>query len=200
MNTFDIDVQLIKKNELTIAALDFFSKNDHIEFSVINACRAMNISETDFYTMFRDFDEFLMQIVAYYTRNINELIEPILSDIKIEPLKRIENLYSYFVDFYVNKNTFPFGTIANRIINMTDNQDVKQAAFDVFNMVKRSHYLCIVEAKKNGSMDPRVDADKLSEFILNAWEGTLKHFYASGSIKTLFVFNVVLRKNILHLA
>ncbi len=200
MNAFDIDVQLIKKNELTQVALEVFQKNDHIEFSLNNACKAMNISEKEFTVLFRDYDEFLMQIIAYYTRNIQELIEPILGDIKIEPLKRIENLYSYYVDHYVNKNTFPFGTIANRIIHMTNNQDVKQAAFDVFNMVKRGHYMCIIEAKKNGTMDPRVDAEKLSEFIINAWEGTLLHFYASGSIKSLFIFNVVLRKNILHLA
>ncbi len=200
MNSLDIDVQLTKKNELTLIALDVFSKNDHLLINVQNACEAMNINEEEFLILFRDFDEFLMHLIAFYTKNIQELIEPILSDIKMDPLKRIENLYSYFVDYYVNKNAFPFGTIANRIIHMTSDSDVRQAAFDVFNMVKRTHYQCIIEAKKNGSMDPRVDADKLSEFIINAWEGTLLQFYASRTIKTLFVFNIVLRKSILHTA
>ncbi|MDD2412233.1 MAG: TetR family transcriptional regulator C-terminal domain-containing protein [Bacteroidales bacterium] len=198
MNSLNIDEQLNKKNELTLVALETFSKNDHLLINTQNVCEAMDIDEEEFLTLFRDFDEFLMHLIAFYTKNILELIEPILSDIKVEPLKRIENLYSYFVDYYVNKNTFPFGTIANRIIHMTSDSDVRQAAFDVFNMVKRSHYLCIIEAKKNGSIDPRVDADKLSEFIINAWEGTLMQFYASRTIKTLFVFNIVLRKSILH--
>lgn len=199
MNSIDIDVQLNRKNELTLVALDTFSKNDHLLINTQNVCEAMNIEEDEFLILFRNFDEFLMYLIAFYTKNILELIEPILSDIKVDPLRRIENLYSYFLDHYVNKNAFPFGTIANRIIHMTGDSDVHQAAFDVFNMVKRSHYLCIVEAKKNGSMDPRVDADKLAEFIINAWEGTLMQFYASGTIKTLFVFNIVLRKSILHI-
>lgn len=196
-DTFDIDIQLTRKNDITLKALDFFTKNDKAQFTIENACMAIELGKEDFYTLYRSMDDFLIQLIAYYTRTIQDLTDPILTDIKVDPLRRIENLYSHYVDYYVNRNAFPFSTIASRIISSAESEEVRQAACDVINLVKHSHYNCLLEAKKIGMIDFKVDIDKLSEFIIYAWEGTLHCFYATGSIKSLFTFNTILKNNLL---
>ena len=124
----------------------------------------------------------------------------ILSDKSISPFRRIEDLFSYWIEEDFSRVNFEKGCLlGNLAIEMGDvNRDIGNVVDRDFRSYERLSAKCLTEAKEANELNPSSDVEKLAEFIWNSWEGAILRMKASKSSRPLTIFQEIVHKIILN--
>ncbi len=144
-----------------------------------------------FNLFFSDFNSLLLELLNYIKPYVVADIEKHLLPIKVKPLHRIQNLYQYYIDEFVNETPNIYTSAHINVIGYSGNQEVKIAANELNLLFKNAQINCINDARRQKKIE-LTESSSIVDFILLSWEGALYQQRNVGSIKSLFIFKNLL--------
>jgi hypothetical protein len=145
--------------------------------------------------IYPNFNGFLMELLSKINLTVMASIDKHLSDITINPLTRIHNLYQMYIDEFVNQNLTVYNSTHLKTVSYSGNDEVRDFALSIIQNIKNAHINCINEARRQNKINVD-DSEPIVDFILLSWDGALFQQEHTQSIKPLFIFYGVL-KNVL---
>ena len=162
--------------------------------------KAAGIPKGSFYYYFKSKEHFIIEVMKFYYETKYAEAKRLLSDKNISPSRRIEELFSYWIDEDFSRSKFKKGCLlGNLAIEMSDvNSDIGNAVDKDFSAFESLFAICLTEAKEAGELNPSSDVEQLAEFIWNSWEGAILRMKASRSSRPLKSFQEILHNIILN--
>ena len=161
---------------------------------------AAGIPKGSLYYYFKRKEHFAIEVMKFYYEKKYEEAKRILSGKNVSLFRRIEDLFSYWIEEDFSRVNFEKGCLlGNLAIEMGDvNRDIGNVVDRDFKAFERLLAKCLTEAKEANELNPSSDVEKLAEFIWNSWEGALLRMKASKSRRPLKNFQDILHKIILN--
>ena len=161
---------------------------------------AAGIPKGSFYYYFESKKQFAIEAMKFYYEKKYEEAKRILLDKNLSPSRRIEVLFSFWIDEDFSRAKFEKGCLlGNLAIEMGGgNRDMGRVVDRDFRALEKLLAKCLTEAKEAGELNPSSDVEKLAEFIWNSWEGAILRMKASKSSRPLNIFQDILHKIILN--
>ena len=137
---------------------------------------AANVPKGSFYNYFKNKEEFGLGVVDFFAGHFEGLAKEILDNPSSPPLKRIDDMLAYFIDFFTSKDFTlgcPIGNLSQEMGDLSPAFRVKlKGAVDA--MVSR-YAGVLEEAKKGGDLPENVDIWETATFLVASWHGALVH-------------------------
>ena len=177
--------------------LDIIQKSSEIMYlkgynatGVQELADAANIPKGSFYNYFKSKEDYAIDLMDNYSAIGCELMDEILEDKSLSPLKRIERLFSEMIEHFTKDEKFKKGSfVGNLCQEMGDtNKPISKAAERNFCHMKEPIIKILQEAQDAGEISKSHDIEDLAEFILNSKEGALLRMKSSKNAKPLKVF------------
>jgi TetR/AcrR family transcriptional repressor of nem operon len=162
--------------------------------------KAVNIPKGSFYFYFKSKEDFGMEVIDYFNAMINEIFKKYLTDKKVTPIKRLENLFECFANIF-QKSGYTLGCpIGNLSLELADtNERLRLHLEGVIEKLIAQIESCLKEAQVDGSIPIDLNAADMAHFIFHGFEGAVLHMKVVKNIEPFRVFrNYLLRylKNI----
>lgn len=153
---------------------------------------AGGVPKGSFYNYFRSKDEFGIEVLRRYARELGEQVEGILVDGEGTPLQRLRALFDRFIE-QAREGGYRRGCLAG---NLAQELAASSPAFreeleQALRQIQRQLTELLFEAQQAGELDASEDPDELAGFLYNAWQGALLRMKAAGSDRPLLQFKAV---------
>jgi len=155
---------------------------------------AAGIAKGSFYHYFKSKEQLAIEAAHYYAGNSVEMYNLYLTDKSISPLERIRQLFTKFIDHFINEYNCSMGCfIGNLCQEMADTSPAIAKAVDsIVDEIKKPLIHCLDEAQNIGEINSAKDTSKLAEFIINSWEGAVLRMKSTKSPEPLNIFKELL--------
>ena len=159
---------------------------------------AAGVPKGSFYFYFKNKDDFGAGVIDHFSDLVISWFEKYSEDHALPPLARLERFFDDSNHFY-EKIGFTCGCpIGNLSQEMSDlSEPMRNKLSEAYGRIRLIMKNCIVEAKEQGAISSKEDAEELAVFVLNGWEGALIDMKVSKSIRPLIIFKKVLFEKIL---
>ena len=144
----------MKKNSKSLDIIkvgyELFDKNGYNGTGISDIIAKAGIPKGSFYYYFKNKEEFVLDVINYYSEAVIADINQKLLDKKYDARKRIINLYSDYVYCIKNNIEIPYSDFACKLAQEVGHvlPSIKEASNNVFILIRDSHTNCIIEAKK----------------------------------------------------
>lgn len=151
--------------------------------------QAVNIPKGSFYFYFKSKEDFGMEVIDYFSAIINEIFTKYLSDKKIPPMKRLENLFECFANIF-QKSGYTLGCpIGNLSLELADtNERLRLHLEGVIAKLIAQIESCLKEAHADGSLPMDLNTADTAHFIFHGFEGAVLHMKVVKSIEPFHAF------------
>ncbi|HQP26163.1 MAG TPA: TetR family transcriptional regulator C-terminal domain-containing protein [Smithellaceae bacterium] len=148
-----------------------------------------NIPKGSFYFYFKSKEDFGMEVIDYFNEMINGIFTKYLTDRKIPPMKRLENLFDCFANIF-QKSGFTLGCpIGNLSQELADtNERLRLHLEGVIEKLVAQVESCLKEAQADGSLPMNLNAADTAHFIFDGFEGAVLHMKVVKSIEPFHAF------------
>jgi len=162
-----------KKLDIIKVGYSLLDKKGYNGTGISEIINEAGIPKGSFYHYFKNKEEFVLNVIEYYSKRVTDDIKLKLSDKKINPIDRILNLYKYYINCIENNIDFPYSNFACKLSEEVSHMSmpIMQASNNVFIAIRNAHTNCIKEAKELSLISNNINDDKLAELIIYAWEG-----------------------------
>lgn len=136
--------------------------------------KAAGIPKGSFYFYFTNKEDFGLQLIDYYARGIDMVMDNCFADKGISPVNRLKRFFETLIMHQKEKNFkggCPIGNIAQEMGDINDSFGV--AINSVFYRMRDKIGYCIKEAQGVGEMTDNFDPFEMADFIINSLEGAL---------------------------
>ncbi|HUN54943.1 MAG TPA: TetR family transcriptional regulator C-terminal domain-containing protein [Smithella sp.] len=159
---------------------------------------AAGVPKGSFYFYFKNKDDFGAGVIDYFSDLVISWFEKYNRDHTIAPLVRLERFFDESNRFYEKIGCTCGCPIGNLSQEMSDlSETMRNKLFEAYGRTRSIIKDCIAEAKEQGAISSKEDAEELAVFVLNGWEGALIDMKVSKSIRPLNIFKKVLFEKIL---
>lgn len=162
-----------KQKIIEIGAQIIHQKGYH-HTGIQEVIKAAGIPKGSFYFYFASKEDFGLQIIDYFNKRYLDMVRPILGDTSLSPLKRLEKIFDWFINRFIEMNY----TCGCPIGNLSQEMGDLSAAFR--NKLKESIDLMVQvtagllqEGKDAGEVPPGLDIEETANFIVSGWHGAL---------------------------
>ena len=178
---------------------ELFDKKGYNGTGISDIIAKAGIPKGSFYYYFKNKEEFALSVIDYYSSAVIADINQKLLDKKYKPRRRIINLYTEYVYCIENNIEIPYSDFACKLAQEVGHvlPSIKEASNNVFVLIRDAHTNCIAKAKELNSLKNDIEAEKLAELIIYAWEGVNLRSKGSDTNKCLIDFISMLDKVIL---
>jgi len=189
-----------KKQQIIEYGLNLFKEKGFNGTGISEILKNAKIPKGSFYYYFESKEDFAVEVLMYYSKNLLNDISNYLNDKKYTPVQRIKNLYSKHIDNYVKQKAFPYGAFASKICQEVgeSHKQIFSISNDLFYNIKAVHVECLKEGQGLGEINIEVDIEKIAEVILYSWEGAILRMKVKGNFDPLYIFSEMLDKIILN--
>lgn len=161
---------------------------------------ASGIPKGSFYNYFDSKEDFAIEALKYYVTESCSQAKVIFGDTTLTPLERLRKTFDMKIDEYCHKWNFSLGDfLGNLSQEMGDiNDKISKALNEQFYCMKEPLSAVLLEAQNKGEISAKHDIEKLAEFMINSWNGTLIRMKTSRSKETFenfmdLLFNFLLK-------
>lgn len=161
--------------------------------SVKKITDAADIPKGSFYNYFDNKEDYAKKVIEYLLENDTRF--NIFSDKKIKPLKRIERFFEYNIT-KLHQKEYKYGCfVGNLTQEMADVNETLSITTEKFHtFVADKIEKCLIEAQTNGKLQETVKLETLSNYIINAWQGSLLRMKSQQNDQPLKDFMKVLKQ------
>ena len=158
---------------------------------------AAGVPKGSFYFYFKSKEDFGLTVIDYFNDLYKQMLYPIVEMKDLSPLKRIEKIFDYFIDFFKEiKYTrgCPIGNLSQEMGDLSDAFSDKLSVS--VELISEMYKNLLDEAKKTNLISHGIDSQKTAEFIVSSWHGSLVKMKIVKSIAPLelhkqFIFNIL---------
>lgn len=152
---------------------------------------AAGIPKGSFYYYFQSKEDFGLAVIDHLTANIAEIFNRHLKgdDAEISPLKRLENLFSYFESVFQKTGCARGCPLGNLSLELADSSEKMRAHLDAsVNKLILQVEACLRQAKQEHLLPDGLDTHDAAQFIFHAFEGAILHVKVNRNIEPFRAF------------
>jgi TetR/AcrR family transcriptional repressor of nem operon len=158
-----------------------------------------NVPKGSFYFYFPSKEQFGLALIDVYTSFMEDEMYRIMSDKSESGLKRLKNFLDFTKNMFSQENYVGGCPLGNLALEMGDvNENFRKKISEGFQRMESMIYNCLRDSQKAGEISPKVNINRVSQFILNSWEGALVRMKVEKSIESLnlleyYIFNHIIK-------
>lgn len=168
MSKTDTKIKILQKGSEIIHRRGF--NNTGIKEILTSA----DVPKGSFYFYFKSKEDFGLELIDYFGRKLIDIVDEFLLNKDMSPIDRMRSLFSAFAEF--NKEDdygsgCPIGNLSQEMGNL--NNAFREKLNNIFIKMENRFLDCLNEAQKEGQISSSLDAEIVSNFIVNSWEGSI---------------------------
>ncbi|MCF6245736.1 MAG: TetR/AcrR family transcriptional regulator [Desulfobacula sp.] len=147
---------------------------------------AAGVPKGSFYFYFKSKDDFGLHIIDFFNAMYIGMLEPILTDKDLSPLKRIEKIFDYYTDVFEKRDYqcgCPIGNLSQEMGDLNPAFSDKLTAS--VEMMANIYQNILDEAKDSDDIAKDLDTSQMAEFIVSSWHGALIKMKINRSVEPL---------------
>jgi TetR/AcrR family transcriptional repressor of nem operon len=151
-----------------------------------------NVPKGSFYNFFSTKEEFGLAIIDNFAEQLDDIMQSVLKDDTLNPLKRIRKCFEKFIDIVETNNCNGGCLLANLSLEMADTcEPFRQRLDEAWQHWAMAFSAVLLEAQKEKTISADLDPEMLAENMITSYEGALLRAKVKKSTEPL--------KNFIHL-
>ncbi len=157
------------------------------------------VPKGSFYFYFPSKEQFGLELIDVYTSFMENEMYKIMSDKSESGLKRLKNFFNFTQNMFSQEEYIGGCPLGNLALEMGDvNDNFRKKISQGFSRMESIICQCLQDSMDNREISEKIDVKKLSQFILNSWEGALVRMKVEKSIESLKLLEYYLFNNIIN--
>ncbi|MCP4670131.1 MAG: TetR family transcriptional regulator, partial [Desulfobacula sp.] len=135
---------------------------------------AAGVPKGSFYFYFNNKEDFGLHVIDFFNDMLLGMVEPVLNDRNISPLRRLENLFDFFIETFKTLDYTcgcPIGNLSQEMGDLSPAFSAKltEAVKLLVNMYKD----ILDEALHQNLINKNINTEETADFIVSSWHGAL---------------------------
>jgi len=148
--------------------------------------KAAGVPKGSFYFYFKNKEDFGLHVIDFYNNMYLGMIDPIVNNRDLLPLKRIEKMFDLFIDLFKEMDYTCGCPIGNLSQEMGDlNEAFSAKLTESVELIAGVYKDLLDEAKQMKEIPETIDTQETAEFIVSSWHGSLIRMKIIKSIEPL---------------
>lgn len=148
--------------------------------------KAAGVPKGSFYFYFKNKEDFGLHVIDFYNNMYLGMIDPIVNNKDLLPLKRIEKMFDLFIDLFKELDYTCGCPIGNLSQEMGDlNEAFSTKLTESVELIAGVYKEILDEAKQMKEIPETIDTQETAEFIVSSWHGSLIRMKIIKSIEPL---------------
>jgi TetR/AcrR family transcriptional repressor of nem operon len=159
------------KQRLLNAGLAMLLEHGYHDLGVQALLDATNTPKGSFYHHFEDKEDFALQVIDEYMKNVHAGLDACLGDKKAPPLKRVRGFFEMTREHYRREGYMGclLGGLGQELSGVSD--VFRRKVEGCFAEIARRIALCLEEARKRGDIPAKSDTRQMASLLVDCWEG-----------------------------
>ena len=136
--------------------------------------KTAGIPKGSFYFYFASKEDFGIQVIDYFNNKHRQMVTPIISDQSLSPVKRLEKLFDWFINRFIELNFTcgcPIGNLSQEMADLSP--AFRSKLNESFQLMVAVIKGLLEEAGESGEIPPGLDLEETANFIVSGWHGAL---------------------------
>ena len=148
--------------------------------------KAAGVPKGSFYFYFNNKEDFGLHVIDYFNNMLFEMVEPVISNKNISPVRRLENLFDLFIEIFQTLDYTcgcPIGNLSQEMGDLSPAFSAKLT--DAVKLMVEMYKDILDEAKDQNLINNHINTKETADFIVSSWHGALIRMKIVKGIKPL---------------
>lgn len=159
------------KERLLEIGVGMLLERGYNDLGIVALLEATGTPKGSFYHHFHSKEDFALQAVDLYMKNVHAALDQFLGDEKVPPLKRVRNFFEATEVSYRGEGYLGclLGGLGQELSGVSEvfRAKVEQCISEIAGRIAGT----LLEARRRGDLPKRTDCKALAELLVNCWEG-----------------------------
>lgn len=159
------------KQRLLDAGLAMLLEHGYHDLGIQALLDATETPKGSFYHHFRDKEDFALQVIDEYMKNVHAGLDACLGDKRVPPLKRVRGFFELTREHYRREGYMGclLGGLGQELSGVSE--VFRRKVEGCFAEIARRLAGCLEEARKRGDIPADADPRKMASLLVDCWEG-----------------------------
>lgn len=159
------------KQRLLDAGLTMLLAHGYNDLGIQALLEATRVPRGSFYHHFRDKEDFALQVLDQYMRDVHANLDACLGDQGRPTLERVRHFFESTQENYREQGYLGclMGGLGQELSGV--NEVFRRAIEQCFSSIAERIALCLQEARQRGELPDNVDARQMADVLVDCWEG-----------------------------
>lgn len=146
-------------------------KQGYNHLGIAELLKESDVPKGSFYHHFQSKEDFGVQVVDRYMKEVHAGLDQALGDPAVPPLKRVRDFFEMSEEKYRTEGYLGclLGGLGQELSGISDVFRAKVE--ECFREIERRIGACLEEARGRGELDKSADPKQLARLLINCWEG-----------------------------
>lgn len=159
------------KQRLLDAGLAMLLEHGYHDLGIQALLDATGTPKGSFYHHFEDKEDFALQVIDEYMKNVHAGLDACLGDTRVPPLKRVRGFFEMTREHYRREGYMGclLGGLGQELSGVSE--VFRRKVEGCFAEIARRLAGCLEEARKRGDIPADADPRKMASLLVDCWEG-----------------------------
>ncbi|AHE99439.1 TetR/AcrR family transcriptional regulator [Thioalkalivibrio paradoxus] len=159
------------KQRLLDTGLAMLLKHGYHDLGIQALLEATHVPKGSFYHHFTNKEDFALQVIDEYMREVHEGLAASLGNPRLSPLQRARTFFELSRDKYRREGYMGclLGGLGQELAGVSEG--FRRRIQGCFAAIVDRLTACLEEAREQGEIDPQADPRELADLLLDCWEG-----------------------------
>jgi TetR/AcrR family transcriptional repressor of nem operon len=159
------------RQELLERGMAMLLKHGYHDLGIAAVLAATDIPKGSFYHHFESKEDFALQAIDLYMKEVHGALDMTLGDESVAPLQRVRNFFEGVENKYRGEGYLGclLGGLGQELSGVSE--PFRRKVEECFSMIAKRLGICLKEAVRRGDLRKGTDPQQLAELLVNCWEG-----------------------------
>lgn len=159
------------KQRLLDAGLPMLLRHGYNDLGIQALLAATGVPKGSFYHHFRDKEDFALQVIDQYMREVHGGLDACLGDTTRPPLARVRCFFETTEEHYRAEGYMGclLGGLGQELSGVSD--VFRRKIDECFSEISARIAVCLDEARRQGDAPPELDPAEMASLLVDCWEG-----------------------------
>ncbi|MDA3915895.1 MAG: TetR/AcrR family transcriptional regulator [Deltaproteobacteria bacterium] len=174
------------KQKIIQAGAKIIHRKGYNHTGIQEVLKAAGVPKGSFYFYFNNKEDFGLHVIDFFNNMLLGMVEPVISDKNISPVRRLENLFDLFIEIFQTLDYTcgcPIGNLSQEMGDLSPAFSAKLT--DAVKLMVEMYKDILDEAKDQNLINKHITTKETADFIVSSWHGALIRMKIVKGIKPL---------------